>query len=204
MKKIAIILTALVSALAPKQMETKSESTRVDQLLDRADFRGVASVHVESERFIAVWTGDAGHETLEIYAMKKYPNVRLVNQFEDRDIPFQSLTAIQDGAVAGFQIRRTAGEDWFGATLLYFYVAGKFKKVFETGDVAELLDVNGDGYPEVLEYQGDRSDPASKVKISVWKDDKYQYLATVPLSRLFLPSTRNRISQFSRSAQAQR
>jgi hypothetical protein len=202
MKKIAVILVALVSAFAPKQMERKSDRTRVDQLLDRPDLRGVASVHIDSAkaRFIAIWTENPQSQTLEIYEMSKYPTVRLVNQFEDRDVPFQSLTAIQDGAVAGFQVRRTTGEDWFGATLLYFYVAGKFMKVFETGDVAELLDVNGDGYPEVLEYQGDRSDPSCKVKISVWKDDKYQYLTTVPLSQLFLRRTRNRISQFLKSA----
>jgi hypothetical protein len=150
MKMIAIILVALVSALAPTQVERKSESTRVDQLLDRSDFRGVASVLIGSERFIAVWTGDAGDQKLEIYGMKKYPTVRLVNQFTNPEVPFQSLTAVQDGAVAGFQLRRDAPEGWFGGTIVYFYVQGSFRKVFESEDEAELLDVNGDGYPEAL------------------------------------------------------
>jgi hypothetical protein len=190
MKNIAVILVALVSASPPKkQIERKSESTRVDQLLDRSDFRGVASVHVESERFIALWTGDAGDQTLEIYTMKKYPTVRLVNQFTNPEVPFQSLTAVQDGA-AGFLLRRTAPEGWFGGTIVYFYVRGTFRKVFEYEDEAELLDLTG-------EYQGGKDDPACKVKIIVWKDDKYQYLMTVPLSQLFSPATRKRILQFS-------
>jgi hypothetical protein len=204
-KKIAVILVALVSAFAPtQQVERKSDRTRVDQLLDRADLKGVASVRVDPATFIAIWTENPQSQTLEIYEMSKYPSVRLVNRFEDRDVPFQSLTAIQDGAVAGFQVRREVGEGWFGATLVYFYVAGKFRKVFETGDIAELLDVDGNGYPEALEYQGGKDDPACKVKISVWKDDKYQYLMTVPLSQLFLPDTRRKISHFSRSALPQR
>jgi hypothetical protein len=204
-KTIAVIVVALVSAFPPKQqVEPKSERTRVDQLLDRADLKGVASVHVDRATFIAIWTENPHSQTLEIYEVSKYPTVRLVNRFEDHDVPFQSLTAIQEGAVAGFQVRREVGEGWFGATLLYFYVGGKFGKVFETGDIAELLDVNGDGYPEVLEYHGGKDDPACKVTISVWRDHKYQYLMTVPLGQLFLRDTRKRISQFSQSALPQR
>jgi hypothetical protein len=71
-------------------VERKSDRTRVDQLLNRSDFRSVASVLIGSERFIAVGNGDAGDETLEIYGMKKYPTVRLVNQFTNAEVPFFS------------------------------------------------------------------------------------------------------------------
>jgi hypothetical protein len=179
-----------------------SKASRVDQLLDTPRLRGVASVRVGSTTFIAVWTETPQDQTLEIYGMRisKYPAVQLIDEFKDHGFPWQSLTAIQDGAVAGFQVRRTTGESWFGATMVYFYVGGRFKKVFESGDEAELFDLTGDGYPEALEYQGDKADPASKVKISVWKNNRYQYLTTVPVTELYSSETRSKITRFLQSA----
>ena len=198
MKKVFAILLAFASALAANATQRTSNASRVDQLLDAPGLRGVASVRVGSTTFIAVWTETPQDQTLEIYGMRisKLPAAQLIDRFKDHGFPWQSLTAVQDGAVAGFQVRRTTGEGWFGATLVYFYVDGKFKKVFESGDVAELFDLNGDGYPEALEYRGDKSDPSCRVKISVWKNNRYQPLGTVPLSRLFSIQIRNRIQRF--------
>jgi hypothetical protein len=178
--------------------QVESNAKRVDQILGSPGLRGVASVRVGSTIFIAVWVESPQAHALEIYGMKpsKYPDVQLVVELKDNGFPWQSITAVQDGAVAGFLVRRTAGEGWFGASVLYLYVEGRFKKVFESGSVADLLDLNGDGYPEVLEYQGDKADSGAKVKISVWKNDRYHYLATVPLTQLYSSKIKNRIDRF--------
>jgi hypothetical protein len=190
---ITVMITALLAANAAQHSST---TNHVDRLLERPNLKGVASVHVESTTFIAVWTETPQDQTLEIYEMPKYPAVKLVSRFRDKDVPWQSLTGIQDGAVAGFQIRRTTGEGWFGSTLVYFYVNGKFEKVFESGSKAELLDLNGDGFPAALEYVGDKSDTSCKAKINIWKNERYNYFATVPLSQLFSPETKRRIKAF--------
>jgi hypothetical protein len=164
----------------------------IDQLLNDPTFRGVASVRVESTTYIGLWTENPQSQKLQIFEMDKYPAVKLVAEFKDPDVRWQSLTAIQDGAVAGFQVRRTTGEGWFGATTAYFYMDGRFRKVFESGNVAEFVDLDGDGYPEALEYKGEKSDPACRVKISAWRKGKYQFIGTVPVSQLFSFQTRKR------------
>jgi hypothetical protein len=198
MKKFLPILLAFANMLPATTTQVESNAKRVDQILGSPGLRGVASVRVGSTIFIAVWVESPQAHALEIYGMKpsKYPDVQLVVELKDNGFPWQSITAVQDGAVAGFLVRRTAGEGWFGASVLYLYVEGRFKKVFESGSVADLLDLNGDGYPEVLEYQGDKADSGAKVKISVWKNDRYHYLATVPLTQLYSSKIKNRIDRF--------
>jgi|GEM_PF-2540898 len=201
MKPFLSILLAFANMLSANAVQRESPAKRIDQILATPGLRGVASVRVGSTIFIAVWVDSTGAQALKIYGMKpnKYPDVDLVVELKDDGFPWQSITAVQDGAVAGFLVRRTAGEGWFGASVLYLYVEGRFKKVFESGSVAELFDLNGDGYPEVLEYQGDKADSGAKVKISVWKNDRYQYLATVPLTHLYSSETKNRIARFLQS-----
>jgi hypothetical protein len=196
---IFILIIGSANAIAPVQRTT--EASRVDQLLDTPSLKGVASVRIQPATFIAVWTKTPQDQTLEIYEMQKYPTVRLINKFKDRDVPWQSLTAIQDGAVAGFQIRRTTGEGWLGTTLIYLYVEGQFKKVFESGNEAELFDLTGDGYPEVIEYEGDKGSRRAQVRISAWKNNQYHYVMMVPIDKLSSTETRKTIKQFLRSGE---
>ncbi len=156
MKQTLAILLAFVGALVAHTTQSKSTAGRVDQLLDAPGLRGVASVRVESAIFFGVWTETPRDQALKIYGMKRNnPTVQLIDEFKDDGVPWQSVTAIQDSAIVGFQVRRATGEGWCGATLIYFYVGGHFRKVFESGDVAELFDLTGDGYPHMLEYRGD-------------------------------------------------
>src|SRR5450432_4167874 len=130
MKQFLPILLAFANMLPAAAMQLESNAKRVDQILGVPGLRGVASVRVGSTTFIAVWVETPQAQALEIYAMKpsKYPDVELVVELKDNGFPWQSITAVQDGAVAGFLVRRTAGEGWFGASALYLYVEGSFQE----------------------------------------------------------------------------
>lgn len=200
MKQLLVVFLLIGNVLAVNYGQHESKVFNLPQVLGNPNVREVASVRLGATMFIGTWSETPQDQVLRIYEMSEYPNVHLINEFEDHDVPWQSLTAIQDAAVIGFQVRRTTGEGWFGATLVYLYVQGEFKKVFESGALAEMFDLNGDGYPEALEYQDDKSNLKCRVKINVWKDDRYQYVMTVPLDRLVSSETRKRIDQFLHSA----
>jgi hypothetical protein len=142
-------------------------SVQAQSVCQLPDVKGIASFRTEGRIYVGVWRQSEQKNLLEIYSSQKLSAGERVASFEDDGVYWQSLSSISDGALVGFKIRTTVGEGWFGATKLYVYDGGEFRKVFDSGEVSEVLDLNGDGYPEVIEFLGSQSNPNDEVRISV-------------------------------------
>jgi hypothetical protein len=135
--------------------------------------------------YLAVWRHSPRKDFLEIYYTGHCTDADRVASFDDPGIWWQSLSAIEDGAVVGFQVRATAGEGWYGATKLFMYDGKKFSKSYDSGEISEVTDLNGDGFPEVLEFLSEKGNPTGKVHIYVWRGNKFEMLTTVAADELY-------------------
>lgn len=148
------------------------------------DTKGVASIRANGHMYLAVWRHSPQKDSLEIYSSGQCTDANRVASFDDPGIWWQSLSAIEDGAVVGFQVRSTAGEGWYGATKLFMYDGKQFRKSYDSGEISEVTDLNGDGFPEVLEFLSDKGNPIGKVNIYIWRRDKFDMLTTVAAGEL--------------------
>jgi hypothetical protein len=184
-----IALTALLVMPALALGQFKCEST---------DVRGVASIRGD-KTYLAVWRHSDYQETLDIYAGLQCKDEERVAHFEDKGISWQSLSAIEDSAVLGFRVRSEVGEGWFGATKLFIYDGKMFIDAFESGEIAEVIDLDGDGYPEVVEFLGDKGRPSGKVRVWVWQTERFKLLTTVTASDLYSPRLLSMLLKQSRA-----
>jgi hypothetical protein len=154
---------------------------------DLQNVSGVATIRGD-RIYLAVWRHTDPVEQmniLDIYAGLQCTDASRVAHFEDRETPWQSLSAIEDFAVLGFRVRTTAGDNWFGSTKVFMYDGKQFRKSFDSGEIAEVIDLVGDGYPQILEFLGDTRRPAGKVRVWVWRKGQFKLLTTVTASELY-------------------
>jgi hypothetical protein len=160
---------------------------------DLPDIKGVASIRTEGHTYLAVWRKTPQKNGLDIYDSHQCTESSRVATFEDTGVWWQSLSAIGDGAVLGFKIRTTVGEGWYGATKLFMYDGKKFHKSFESGEISEVTDLDGDGFPEVLEFLGDKGNAAGRVRVYIWRESRFDMLTTVAASELYSSKLRARL-----------
>lgn len=165
---------------------------------DLPDVYGVATIRGD-RTYLAIWKHTDEKEILDIYAGLDCSDANRVAHFEDNGIHWQSLSAIEDYAVLGFQVRTTAGDDWFGATHLFMYDGKSFRKSFDSGETAEVVDLNGDGYPEVLEFVGGKGHPAGRVRVWIWRKGQFELLTTVSAAELYSAKVLSLLSSSSRA-----
>jgi hypothetical protein len=65
------------------------------------------------------------------------------------------------------------------------YDGRQFRKSFESGETAEVIDLLGDGYPQVLEFLGGEGSPLRRVRVWVWRKDRFKFVTTVTASELY-------------------
>lgn len=148
-----------------------------------SDTKGLASIRSDGRTYLAVWSQTDQENRLDIYDSLACTN--RISQFSDNGVWWQSMSAIPDGALLGFLIRSTAGEGWFGSTKLFLYDGHTFIKAFESGEEAELIDLNGDGYREVVEYLDGRGTPTGRVRINAWGPKGFRPVLTVKAADIF-------------------
>jgi hypothetical protein len=157
---------------------------------DLQNVRGVATIRGDGT-YLAVWrhteqvASQPFMDILDIYRGLQCTDASRVAHFEDKETSWQSLSAIEDFVVLGFRVRTTAGDNWFGATKLFMFDGKQFRKSFDSGETAEVVDLVGDGYPEVLEFLGDKGRPAGKVRVWVWRKGQFKLLTIVTASELY-------------------
>lgn len=145
--------------------------------------KGLASIRSDGRTYVAVWNQTDRNNRLDIYDSLGCTN--RIAEFSDNGVWWQSISAIPDGALLGFQVRSTAGEGWFGSTKLFLYDGHTFVKAFDSGEEAELLDLNGDGYPEIVEFLDGRGTPSGRVRINAWGGKSFHPVATVKAVDMF-------------------
>lgn len=153
---------------------------------DLSHAAGVASVRAD-KTYLAVWQNTDLAETLSIYAGLQCAQSKRVGQFKNSGVSWQSLTAIEDFAIVGFRIRTTAPDSWYGATKIFMYDGNSFVNAFESENDSEVIDLDGDGYPEVVEFLHDSRTPNTRAQIWVWNEKKFVPITTVPTKELFSP-----------------
>jgi len=151
---------------------------------DLPNVAGVATIRADGT-FLAVWRHADYEETLDIYRGLQCSDANRVAHFADKETRWQSLVAIEDGIVLGFRVRANAGDNWFGATKLFMYDGHSFRKSFESGEISEVMDLDGDGYPEVVEFLKDKGRPLGKVRVWIWRKGQFKLLTTVTAAELY-------------------
>jgi hypothetical protein len=166
---------------------------------DLPDVKGVASIR-GAKTYLAVWkqTRPFPVDTLDIYEGLQCKAESRVAHFEDKETSWQSLSAVEDSVVLGFRVRTEAGDGWFGWTKLFMFDGKKFYKAFESGETAEVIDLNGDGYPEVVEFLSGEGPPDGKARVWVWQKDRFVVLTTVGVSELYSQKLFSLLSGFAK------
>src|SRR6266404_3909022 len=180
-------LVALLVALALCQ-QSSSQS-----VIEAPLVRGIASVRIAGELFVAVWRVEP--EALEIYRSTVLTKSNLVATFYNKGPDWQTLNAIDEGAVGGFQLRTIAEEGPYGGTTLFTYAKSNrtFRRSYSSENISDVVDMLEAGYPIVLEYLGGRAVATDKVRIHVWRNDSFVPFSTVRIGDLHSPSTIRRL-----------
>ena len=165
---------------------------------DLADVKGVASIR-GTKTYLAVWRQIRFVDSLDIYAGLQCTEQNRVAHFEDKGTSWQSLSAVEDSVVLGFRVRTEAGEGWFGSTRLFMFDGKQFGKAFESGEDAEVIDLDGDGYPEVVEFLSGQGRPNGKVRVWVWQKNRYKVLTTVTASELYSQKLLSLLTSFAKT-----
>jgi hypothetical protein len=173
LKVLTVVVFLLIPAFARGQIRC-----------DLPNIYGVASIRGD-KTYLAVWRHSDQEEDLDIYGGLQCFDAIRVAHFEDKGIHWQSISAIEDSAVLGFRIRTEAGDDWFGATKLFMYDGKKFRKAFDSGEVTEVIDLDGDGFPEVLEFLANKGRPNGKVRVWIWRTNQFKVFTTVTTSEIY-------------------
>jgi len=82
---------------------------------------------------------------------------------------------------------------------LFMYDGNRFLKAFDTGEIAEVIDVDGDGYPEVVEFLGNRGSASGRARIWIWQRSQFKLLTTVPISELYSEKVFSLLANASKS-----
>lgn len=125
------------------------------------------------------------NDLLEIYKPEDDTRQSLVLQFSlakpSEVNEWEELTAFPSGYYFPGLIIYGSGETPREETTVVCYVRGKFQVVFR-GGVADFVDLDLDGYPEILEWDSASEAAAVPTKATVWawNGEKYVVAVTVP------------------------
>lgn len=87
--------------------------------------------------------------------------------------------------IIGFAFYQGNPDQWFGATKILLINGGKVRTVFDGGPV-QIVDIDGDEVPELIEYQNPPNDGSpSLVTIYELSGERYKRLARVPFAKRF-------------------
>jgi hypothetical protein len=146
---------------------------------------GVATYRGDATTFVAAWYwidgvgGRAGHSLLAVYeraAGGYQERFRIQSTAGDRWEQLRSLA----GKLPGFVLESSESISDHDATTVIALVDGKFAVVFD-GVTSEVVDLNADGYLEILESSWPDGDgfPAT-TRVHVWGGRQYVAAGTVP------------------------
>lgn len=173
--KASLVLLALLIAGA----QGSPRPLPVEQCLDNRTF-GLASTRISGILFVAVWQRvDAGNEWIDFLSNEGGRWNRL-STIRNDTYAWQSISSLPDGRIDGFVVRSEAEGFWYGNSKVFVVLQGRVKQVFDNLAPTEIIDLNHDGYPELIASSwpdGDGTPQTSEVY--VWEKDTYKKLLTV-------------------------
>jgi len=94
---------------------------------------------------------------------------------------WERLVSLNGGSLQGFVLWMDHPDYWFGKTRVIVLNNGKFKRAYESNFSSEVVDINGDGFPEMIDSRWPDGDgrPQSSA-IYIWNGDTYILLMRVP------------------------
>ena len=172
------------------------------------EIRGLTSF---SESHLAVWysnvkTGQTpSYEAfLVIYEMKNQSPVEVFRLNSNVEDFWQKLIPLSESRLTGLIIQSSQSFTEYDAALLIALVGGKFQVVFRGGS-SEVVDLNADGIPEILESMWPDSDGFPKTTtVHVSNGKTYTVLKKVAWSQRFSPQVRLSVEAAARRLRQQR
>ena len=158
------------------------------------EIRGLTSF---SESHLAVWYSNVkrgpipSYEALlVIYEMRNQSPVEVFRISSSVQDIWQKLIPLSDSRLTGVIMQASQSFTEYDSALLIALVDGKFKVVFR-GSTTEVVDLNADGIPELLESMWPDGDGFPKsTTVHVWNGQVYTALTKVAWSERFGPKVR--------------
>jgi hypothetical protein len=201
---LATLALCALSAGARGQAEDAGFDASVPKL---GEIRGLTTLRgrveeaeYEEKSFLAVWYYNLRtdqkqfprHETFLVIFEPQQEGYREVFRYDAKEFDkgWTDIVPLDARLLAGLHIKIPGVSDDDGAVVVAL-VGGKFRVVFD-GETSEFVDLNQDGFPEVLESQWPDGDGHPKwTRVHVWNGKSYKFLMRVAFrQRLGLPVLR--------------
>lgn len=156
--------------------------------------------------FLAVWheggNGGPVSSTQGTLVVQEKDGLRYkeVFRFEDKaQMEFQELAPLNSFTVPGLVVTFSSEIGWNGQTLVVALVQEKFEVVYQ-GGTSELVDLDGNGIPEIFESAWPDGDGyPRRTVIHVWDGLKYRKLTASKWEFRFSRSVLNRVRSYNKN-----
>jgi hypothetical protein len=159
---------------------------------------GIASTRLGGTLYLAVWSRPSAYwEQVEFFEVEKGKWLKL-GTFKNDTYAWQSVASLPDGQLVGFVLRSEAGDYWYGSTKVFCIINGKAQAVYDNVMSTEIVDLNADGYPDLLASGWPDGDGGpSTTDVYVWKKSIYKKVLTVPFRSRYGLRVVKAISRFT-------
>jgi len=166
------------------------------------EIRGLTSF---SESHLAVWYSNSKRgqtptyeALLVIYEMRNQSPVEVFRITSSVEDIWQKLIPLSESKLTGVIIQASQSITEYDSALLIALVDGKFQVVFR-GSTTEIVDLNADGIPELLESMWPDGDGFPKsTTVHAWNGQVYTALTKVAWSERFGPKVRLSVAAAAR------
>ena len=184
-----IVLTAVLLCNASSAHGQPGSFGDLSKIPGLGEIRGLTSF---SESHLAVWYSNVLTEKtpsyeafLVIYEMRNHSPVEVFRLNSSVEDVWQKLIPLSESRLTGLIIQSSQSFTEYDAALLIVLVDGKFQVVFR-GTTSEVIDLNADGLPEILESRWPDGDGYPKTTtVHVWTGKAYTPLTKVAWSDRF-------------------
>jgi hypothetical protein len=141
-------------------------------------------------RYLAIWYKKSGGQFKDESYLKIFEKINdtYVERYQVADKSFaeiRALAPLNSSVVPGVVVTFEHSDFWFGRTIVFGLVEGRFRKVYE-GATSELVDLDGDGIPEILESSWPNGDGFPSVtRTHRWNGQLFEKTHELPWDNRF-------------------
>ena len=116
----------------------------------------------------------------------------------DPGCDWETLATLNGSVLNGFVLWWTGPDSFFGKTVVFAFVDGKFTNAYGGDYPSEIVDIDGDGVPEIIGSRIDMNGDTKGCEIYVWNGSVYKFVMNVQFEDRLGRRVLNAVRQYRR------
>lgn len=201
--RVASILALLLSPLWGQPQTKESPGTTLANAIQNNLIRGVSSFRQNNTLYTAylLYGPTKVHSVdceLVITSQKIEKPPVIAFHIMDPGCDWDTLATLNGSVLNGFVLWWTGPDSFFGKTVVFAFVDGKFTNAYGGDYPSEIVDIDGDGVPEIIGSRIDMNGDTKGCKIYLWNGSVYKFVMNVQFEDRLGRRVLNAVRQYRR------